>query len=594
MASIYKRTRSYPIPNVAEIIERKRKATPAERRATGATSIVERFAVWTDGKGRKRREPLDETGERVQVEAGNYLISYFDELGKRQEINSGTPDKDAAEQIAGQIETDVALRIRGVINAEQERIADAGRRTLAEHLADFQASLQAANRSADHIQRTTQYVQEIADAEGWLTLADIGPDAVNRYASDLTRQGKSARTVEKRLTAIKAFTKWLTVHAKLSRDPLASVKKPNPKADRRHERRMLLPDEWEWLRVTTENGPERLGIGGRERMLLYAVAIQTGLRSGECRSLTRGRLFLDTEQPFITCKARSTKNKKDARQYIQPDLAAKLQEHIRTKAPKAPVFAMPHESNVSRMFHQDLAAARLEWLKATKDPQERTRREQSDFLEAVNHEGEKADFHSLRHTTGAWLAMNGEHPKVVQTVMRHSSITLTMDTYGHLFPGQEANAVANMPSILGSGSDAPEALRATGTDSILPAYRQQSDGEIFLANGERWREAETDGGRLGDGKSLSVIRLGEHRRNLATVGKSTPDRARTCDPGIRNPQADPENTEENGGSGDDASRSPAVGREIDPDLQAVVEAWPDLPAALRDGIVAMVRTARGS
>lgn len=36
--------------------------------------------------------------------------------------------------------------------------------------------------------------------------------------------------------------------------------------------------------------------------------------------------------------------------------------------------------------------------------------------------------------------MTGTHPNVVQSVMRHSSITLTMDTYGHLFPDSEADA----------------------------------------------------------------------------------------------------------------------------------------------------------
>jgi hypothetical protein len=41
-----------------------------------------------------------------------------------------------------------------------------------------------------------------------------------------------------------------------------------------------------------------------------------------------------------------------------------------------------------------------------------------------------------------------------------STITLTMDTYGHLFPGQEAETVARLPEMLGSG---PEAVRATGT-----------------------------------------------------------------------------------------------------------------------------------
>ncbi|MBN2474708.1 MAG: hypothetical protein JXB62_08870, partial [Pirellulales bacterium] len=40
------------------------------------------------------------------------------------------------------------------------------------------------------------------------------------------------------------------------------------------------------------------------------------------------------------------------------------------------------------------------------------------------------------------------HPKTVQSVMRHSTITLTMDTYGHLFPGQEAEAVSRFPVMV--------------------------------------------------------------------------------------------------------------------------------------------------
>lgn len=67
----------------------------------------------------------------------------------------------------------------------------------------------------------------------------------------------------------------------------------------------------------------------------------------------------------------------------------------------------------------------------------------------MNHEGEVLDFHALRHTCGAWLAMAGAHPKSVQSVMRHSTIVLTMDTYGHLFPGQEADTVALFPNMVG-------------------------------------------------------------------------------------------------------------------------------------------------
>ena len=74
--------------------------------------------------------------------------------------------------------------------------------------------------------------------------------------------------------------------------------KPNPKTDRRHERRMLLPEEWQWLQITTEAGPFRYNMTGLERMLVYATAIQTGLRGSELASLTQGRLFLEQNHPM--------------------------------------------------------------------------------------------------------------------------------------------------------------------------------------------------------------------------------------------------------------------------------------------------------
>jgi integrase len=71
-------------------------------------------------------------------------------------------------------------------------------------------------------------------------------------------------------------------------------------------------------------------------------------------------------------------------------------------------------------------------------PAERKRRRNDQFLELVTEEGE-LDFHALRQTCGAWLAQTGVHPKAIQAVMRHSSITLTMDQYGHLFPMSRPN-----------------------------------------------------------------------------------------------------------------------------------------------------------
>jgi hypothetical protein len=42
--------------------------------------------------------------------------------------------------------------------------------------------------------------------------------------------------------------------------------------------------------------------------------------------------------------------------------------------------------------------------------------------------------HDLRHTSAALLIELGAHPKAIQERLGHSSITVTMDVYGHLFP----------------------------------------------------------------------------------------------------------------------------------------------------------------
>ena len=47
---------------------------------------------------------------------------------------------------------------------------------------------------------------------------------------------------------------------------------------------------------------------------------------------------------------------------------------------------------------------------------------------------QRARFHDLRHTHAALLIAQGAHPKAIQYRLGHSSITVTLDRYGHLFP----------------------------------------------------------------------------------------------------------------------------------------------------------------
>ena len=94
-------------------------------------------------------------------------------------------------------------------------------------------------------------------------------------------------------------------------------------------------------------------------------------------------------------------------------------------------------------------------------------------LAKKNHEGRVFDFHSLRHTFGAWLIQSGANPKEVQRMMRHSDITLTMDTYGHLLPGQEAKAIVQLQGLMG-----PRTPLIESNKNGLP----QTEGKYVSAN----------------------------------------------------------------------------------------------------------------
>ncbi len=59
---------------------------------------------------------------------------------------------------------------------------------------------------------------------------------------------------------------------------------------------------------------------------------------------------------------------------------------------------------------------------------------QHHFSKALQAVGAACRFHDLRHTSVALAIAEGAHPKAIQTRMGHSSINVTLDRYGHLFP----------------------------------------------------------------------------------------------------------------------------------------------------------------
>ncbi len=54
----------------------------------------------------------------------------------------------------------------------------------------------------------------------------------------------------------------------------------------------------------------------------------------------------------------------------------------------------------------------------------------------------KYGIHALRHAAASLFIEQGLTPKRVQAIMGHSSIQMTFDTYGHLFPSPDDDQAA--------------------------------------------------------------------------------------------------------------------------------------------------------
>jgi integrase len=60
-------------------------------------------------------------------------------------------------------------------------------------------------------------------------------------------------------------------------------------------------------------------------------------------------------------------------------------------------------------------------------------------------------WHDLRHAAASMLLAQGEHPKVVQELLGHSSIQVTMGVYSHVIPSLKRDAADRMDELLRVG-----------------------------------------------------------------------------------------------------------------------------------------------
>ena len=100
-----------------------------------------------------------------------------------------------------------------------------------------------------------------------------------------------------------------------------------------------------------------------------------------------------------------------------------------------------------------------------------------DYCVAANIERFK--LHELRHTYASRMIRAGTHPKVIQELLGHTKITVTMDTYGHLFPGMKREAVDKATPVLQkTKQDEAKGTPTQAEDSVSPADDATDSGPV--------------------------------------------------------------------------------------------------------------------
>ncbi len=462
-------------------------------------------------------------GKRIRKQSKFWYIDYKTADATRKRVK-GFKDKQATAQLAAKLEKEAELAQVGIVDKYKEH----RKRPLRKHLEDFLSSLQAKGNTPEYCNLTHYRAERICNGCKFLYWADISASDVQLYIADLRDSREiSQKTSNYYLQAVKQFCNWML------KDKRAGGESPLKHLDAikvtdEVNRKALTSHELMELLEATEAAPERFGMTGYERALLYRFAAYTGLRANEIRNLTASSF--DFDNFTVKVKAAYSKRRREDIISLRKDTTEAMRELLKNKTPNAKAFDLPSKYRMADMVRADLEDAGIDW---------------QDNGDGV------IDFHSLRHSTASLLAASGVNPKTAQAIMRHSDINLTMSRYTHIFRGAESEAVESMPDFSSQGR---QRQVATGTDgkpaelsknAYKPAYKKLTknayfDGQSLSSIGsDAVQEQCNISQNKGEANPLQSAELGTKKEPMSSTDTgsniNTPGRTRTCDLRIRNP-----------------------------------------------------------
>lgn len=246
---------------------------------------------------------------------------------------------------------------------------------------------------------------------GSTPLAQIRPEHVRGFVTELVSKGLAPSTVKDAYLTVAQVLRQAVIDGLIVRSPCIGIELPRNRSGQ------------EVLYLTAEEVNDLAdAIDDRFRTLVY-TASYGGLRAGECHALSVDRLDLSAGTLQVAVSASwpngrlvigPTKTGK-RRTIVLPDfLTTLLAEHL---------AEYPSESG-------------LVFTASGGGPLHHRNFMRRHFKPAVVRAGlpEALRFHDLRHTCAALLIANGRHMEEIKDYLGHSSIRVTSDRYGHLFP----------------------------------------------------------------------------------------------------------------------------------------------------------------
>lgn len=282
-------------------------------------------------------------------------------------------------------------------------------------------------------------------------LSEITRGELYRLVQRLTREGRKPSTVRNVLLPLRVIVRDAMAEELVYSNPCAGLKLP---VDHARRERVIAPAEASVMFAT---------LADRDRAL-WTTAMYAGLRRGELMALrwtdvdlAAGKLRVERSYDPIARTFGPLKSRAGVRFVPVPaDLRGQLQAHRDRTDEKHQPLVFARSTLAGRRRGPDgpfndsavMARARKVW---------------------TDYGIEPACLHVFRHTYGTLLIAAGETPKAVQTYMGHSSITITFDRYGHLFPAAEEASAAALQRYLDAAKAEEHAAEDAAADATASA-----------------------------------------------------------------------------------------------------------------------------